>query len=338
MSVVGIFGGTFDPIHRGHIEIARYVHRTLELDHVRFVLSAQPPHRRPTIASTADRAHMLELAIAGEPGFVADPREQQRRGPSYTIWTLRSMRGERPTQPLALIVGMDAFQSLNTWYCWEQILALCHLIVLPRPGWTSSDKHVDWYRDTISSDPSELDRASAGKVYACDAPLIDVSASAVRRKIQDGEDVSADLPEAVWGYIRKHGLYDYSKSIEHRNMQSEQLKDLALAAMDDMKGKDVRVMDVRELTDITDYMVVVSGSSDRHVKAIADKIVDTLREQNLRPLGVEGREHSNWVLLDFGDLVIHVMHPEARRFYDLEGLWSEQVKQMLLERRERHSE
>ena len=121
-------------------------------------------------------------------------------------------------------------------------------------------------------------------------------------------------------------------------MQSEQIKNLALAALEDLKGKDIQVMDVRELTDITDYMLIVSGSSDRHVKAMADKLVDTLRERKLRPLGVEGREHGNWVLLDFGDVVVHIMHPEARRFYDLEGLWSEQVKRMVLEQRERHNE
>ncbi len=338
MSIIGIFGGTFDPVHRGHLEIARHVYRALNLDQVRFVLSAHPPHRRPAMASSSHRAHMLRLAIEGEPGFIEDLREQQRRGPSYTIWTLRSIRAEHPTKSLALIVGIDAFEKLNTWYCWEQILALCHVVVLPRPGWTWSDANLGWYRDAVSTEPVELNRASVGRVYVFDAPLIDVSASAVRKKIRNGEDVSADIPDAVWSYIRKHGLYDYTTRDQHRIMRSERLNDLALATLEDMKGKDIRVMDVRELTDITDYMVIVSGSSDRHVKAIADKLVDTMREHKVRPLGVEGREHSNWILLDFGDIVVHVMHPEARQFYDLEGLWSEQVKQMVLEQRERHNE
>jgi ribosome-associated protein len=121
-------------------------------------------------------------------------------------------------------------------------------------------------------------------------------------------------------------------------MQSEQIKNVAIATLEDMKAIDIQVMDVRELTDITDYMVVSSGSSDRHVKAIADKVLDALRERNVRPLGVEGREKSTWILLDFGDVVVHVMHPEDRSFYDLEGLWGDHVRQMVLAQREQHNE
>ncbi len=121
-------------------------------------------------------------------------------------------------------------------------------------------------------------------------------------------------------------------------MQSEQIKDIALEALHDMKAVDVQVMDVRDLTDITDCMLISSGTSDRHVKAIADKVLDALREHDIRPLGVEGREKSTWVLLDFGDVVVHVMHPEDRSFYDLEGLWGDHVRQMVLAQRETHKD
>jgi ribosome-associated protein len=121
-------------------------------------------------------------------------------------------------------------------------------------------------------------------------------------------------------------------------MQSEQIKDVAIATLEEMKAIDIQVMDVRELTDITDYMLVSSGSSDRHVKAIADKVLDALRGCDIRPLGVEGKEKSTWILLDFGDVVVHVMHPEDRSFYDLEGLWGDHVRQMVLTQRERHNE
>lgn len=121
-------------------------------------------------------------------------------------------------------------------------------------------------------------------------------------------------------------------------MQSEEIKNVAFATLEDMKAIDIQVMDVRELTDITDYMVVSSGASDRHVKAIADKVLDVFRERKVRPLGVEGREKGTWILLDFGDVVVHVMHPEDRSFYDLEGLWGEHVRQMVLAQREQHNE
>jgi len=126
--------------------------------------------------------------------------------------------------------------------------------------------------------------------------------------------------------------------LDQKNMQSERLKDIAIATLEDMKGIEIQVMDVRGLTDITDYMVVVSGTSDRHVKALADKVLNTLREHEIRPLGVEGKEKSPWVLIDFGDVILHVMHPKARAFYDLEGLWGEHAKEMVLAQREHQKE
>ncbi len=150
---------------------------------------------------------MLRLAIEHEIGFIEDQRELQRLGPSYTVWTLRALRAELPQQPLALLLGADAFLGMDKWFCWQQILALTHLIVLPRPGSRVSALTDTWYRDAMSAHISELERASVGRVYTCDSPLIDVSASAIREKIRAHEDVSADVPEAAWAYIQQHGLY-----------------------------------------------------------------------------------------------------------------------------------
>jgi nicotinate-nucleotide adenylyltransferase len=160
---------------------------------------------------------MLRLAVEHETGFMEDPREQQRRGPSYMVWTLRSLRAELPQQPLALLLGADAFLALDTWFCWQQILALTHVIVLPRLGSPVSELTETWYRDAISTRISELERASVGRVYICDTPLIDVSASAIREKIGADEDVSVDVPDAVWTYIQQHGLYGCPAHPKHKH-------------------------------------------------------------------------------------------------------------------------
>ncbi len=207
MRIVGIFGGTFDPVHRGHLEVTRHLYDTLGLDHVRYVLSARPPHRAPPAASVSHRAQMLSLALADQPGFTEDGREQQRRGPSYMLWTLRSLRAELGRQPMALILGADAFLGMNAWFCWQQILALSHLLVLPRTGSPVSALTPSWYRDPFSADAGELERTCAGRVLICNTPHIDVSASAIREKIAAQGDASADLPAAVLSYIRQHGLY-----------------------------------------------------------------------------------------------------------------------------------
>ena len=106
-------------------------------------------------------------------------------------------------------------------------------------------------------------------------------------------------------------------------MQSEKLKDIVVNAMDDMKGKEINVLDVRERTSVTEYMIVASGTSNRHVKSIADNVVDDAKKNGVRPLGVEGGAGSDWVLVDLGDIVVHVMTPAAREFYDLERFWTD---------------
>ena len=118
-------------------------------------------------------------------------------------------------------------------------------------------------------------------------------------------------------------------------MQVEDLKDLVLQVLEDMKGHDIKVMDVRQLTDVTDYMVIASGTSDRHVKSVARELRDRLREQaEVRPMGIEGEHEGDWVLIDFGDIVVHIMRPQTREFYDLERLWNRDVEELVRMNRE----
>ena len=113
-------------------------------------------------------------------------------------------------------------------------------------------------------------------------------------------------------------------------IQPEQLKNLAVDVLQDMKAEDIEVLNVRKLTDVTDYMVIASGTSDRHVKAMAHRLRDRVREQSkLRPLGVEGEQQGDWVLIDFGDVVVHIMRPQTRQYYDLERLWSREVEELV---------
>jgi ribosome-associated protein len=116
-------------------------------------------------------------------------------------------------------------------------------------------------------------------------------------------------------------------------LTTEQLKDLALAALDDLKAQDVQVLDVRGMTSITDVMVIASGTSDRHIKALADNVVEAAKKHGVQPLGVEGETSREWVLVDLGDVIVHVMHPQTRAFYNLEKLWTVGAEQALAGRK-----
>jgi len=105
-------------------------------------------------------------------------------------------------------------------------------------------------------------------------------------------------------------------------MQTDQLINLVQEALDDMKAHDVVVLDVTGKSSVTDYMLVASGTSKRHVVSVAQEVIDKVKEAGLRPVGVEGETVGDWVLVDLGDVIVHVMMPDARSFYDIERLWS----------------
>lgn len=112
--------------------------------------------------------------------------------------------------------------------------------------------------------------------------------------------------------------------------QAEDIKDIAVAVLRDMKAQEVEVLNVGRLTDVTDYMVIASGTSDRHVKSIANRLREQVREQSqVQPIGVEGETEGDWVLIDFGDVVVHIMRPQTRKFYDLEKLWGREVEELV---------
>ncbi|MGA8262729.1 MAG: nicotinate-nucleotide adenylyltransferase [Arenicellales bacterium] len=206
--LIGLLGGTFDPFHYGHLAVARELCAGLELAGVRMILNAAPPHRAPPACPVQHRLSMLELALAGEAGLVVDTRELHRTGPSYSLWTLRSLREEFPDASFCWIVGADAWLGLTSWYHWYELSSLAHFVVVKRPGWSLSAEQAR----SLSRNTGELARRTAGAAVLVDGPGVDVSASDIRRRIAAGQDVSDSLPAPVWGYIRRERLYGYHPS------------------------------------------------------------------------------------------------------------------------------
>jgi nicotinate-nucleotide adenylyltransferase len=210
MTPVGVFGGTFDPLHYGHLTPVEEVRRQLGIPEVRMIPCASPPHRRAPQASAAQRKRMLELALPEFPALRLDDRELRMGGTSYTVRTLESLRAELGAVSLCLFLGMDQFLAFDSWYRWQDITGLAHLVVMQRPGWPlpkDLEKRCPWARDSLISDPGRLAESVAGFVIIQETSLLDISATELRRAIARGEDVSQWLPPAVWAYIQEQKLY-----------------------------------------------------------------------------------------------------------------------------------
>jgi len=212
---VALLGGTFDPVHLGHLGLADDARRALGVPEVRLVPASDPPHRAAPGASAAHRLAMLRLAIERHPGLAIDERELERQGKSYTALTLDELRAEDARRPIVLILGADAFRGLPTWHRWRELIGLAHLAVAARPGdpfdAALPDALVPLWRERRAASAGELLASPAGRILVVRIVPRDISASAIRASIArggaDAERARALLPPAVWDYIAEHRLY-----------------------------------------------------------------------------------------------------------------------------------
>ena len=210
MNLQVFYGGTFDPVHAGHLAVARAARAALGAD-IRLLPAADPPHRPTPGASAADRADLLALALAGEPGLVLDTRELRRPGPSSTVDTLREARAEAgPDAPLAWLLGADAFRGLPAWHEWPALFGLAHFVVAVRPGHGLATLPADLQAACAGrwvAAPARLAESPAGALFRLDLPLHPASATELRRRLRTGADTSGWLPPAVAAEIARRGLY-----------------------------------------------------------------------------------------------------------------------------------
>jgi len=216
MPPVGVMGGTFDPIHFGHLRLAEDMADALDLERVLFIPAGQPPHRGVPRTAASHRLEMVCRAIAGNPRFVADAREVQRPQPSYTVDTLTALRAELgETQPLWLLLGADAFLGLASWHDWRRLFELANIAVAARPGarLMQSDAIMEPLKSEISQRQvasGSSARGPAGSVLLRATPPLDISATAIRDTLARHESARYLLPDAVLDYIHEHQLYEHS--------------------------------------------------------------------------------------------------------------------------------
>jgi len=199
MRSIGIFGGTFDPIHYGHLRTALELKSLLDLAKVHIVPCADPPHRTAPMSDGALRLRMVEAAIRNEPGFVADDRELKRAGVSYTIDTLASFRAELPGRSLCLLLGMDAFLGLPQWRSWRELTTLAHIVVAHRPGWEvpTTGTLGELLRDLRAPSVAELHSKAAGLIHVQPVTQLEISSTDLRDSLRAGRDPKFLVPDSV---------------------------------------------------------------------------------------------------------------------------------------------
>jgi nicotinate-nucleotide adenylyltransferase len=206
---IGLFGGTFDPIHFGHLRTAFELWQSLRLAEVRFMPTGNPPHREAPLAEGQLRVDMVRAAVAGQSGFVVDDREIRRTGMSYTVDSLAELRAEFPERSLCLMLGMDAFLGMPNWHRWREIFELAHVIVAHRPGWKApmTGPLGEVMVDRGTGNVRELHSSKAGRIHIHGVTQLEIASTDLRQLILGGRDLRYLVPEPVRDIILKTGCY-----------------------------------------------------------------------------------------------------------------------------------
>jgi nicotinate-nucleotide adenylyltransferase len=209
MNPIGIFGGTFDPIHFGHLRTAFELLQALRLSEMRFMPAGNPPHREATFASPEQRLAMVQAATQGQPGFTVDDREIRREGLSYSVDTMRTLRADFPDRSLCLVIGMDAFLGLPKWHQWRELLELAHLVVAHRPGWRAPSMGPlgELLVDRGTGRIGDLHESRAGCIYIHAVTQLEISSTELRKMIAAGRDPRYLIPDSVRDIIEQTNCY-----------------------------------------------------------------------------------------------------------------------------------
>jgi nicotinate-nucleotide adenylyltransferase len=210
---IGILGGTFDPIHFGHLRMALELYQALDLAEVRIIPCYQPVHRKLPVATPEQRLAMVRTAIESEPALCVDACEIERKGPSYTIDTLKTLRATRPKTPLCVIMGIDALLGFPSWHRWEEILTMAHLIVAHRPQYQLPTTGIvaELLKDRLTHKAADIHATLAGHILLHPVTALEISSTDIRKQFAMAGNPRYLLPHSVYNYIKQHGTYSVSR-------------------------------------------------------------------------------------------------------------------------------
>jgi nicotinate-nucleotide adenylyltransferase len=326
---VGIFGGSFNPPHMGHLASLQTVLKKAGLGQIRVVPAAQNPLKVQTEGPTPEqRLEMTRLALQGwGDQFVVDDLEIKRGNKSYTVDTIRQFRKTTAAEDLYLIIGMDKLHELDQWKDFGDILKEANLIVTSRPGFFFPDSENELpevvRKQVLEFDFNFIELKTGRNIQFLKVDDVSISGTELRKWLRVGRNVSKYIPLAIETYIKEHGLYRHmgDKISDYRKFT-----EFCANALFARKAIQVRGYDLRKMSAPTEFALTASGTSTRHAASLAENMIRTVKEEyNILPQAVEGLDEGRWVVVDYGSLMVHIFYDFVRQEYSIENLWKEGI-------------
>lgn len=322
---VGIYGGSFNPPHMGHVNALVTVSKKLGLDQVRIVPVAISPLKVPIEGPSAEqRLEMTKKAFETYGSkFVVDDIETRRGGISYTIDTVLELRKKIKAEDLFLIIGADHLEFFPQWKDYKKLLSEVNLIVTSRPGFdipTDESEYPPFISDLVAeSDFNFIELKTGRSIQFLRLEDVEVSSSEIRRRIRASGALDKLLPLSVETYIRDNKLY---ASLKEKITDYNKFTEFCAGVLSSKKAVGVKAFDLQKMAAPSEFTLIASGTSTRHAVSLAEGLVRAVKEEfRLHPQSVEGLGEGRWVVVDYGSLIVHVFYDYVRQEYNLEGLW-----------------
>ncbi len=322
---IGIFGGSFNPPHNGHVNSLVTVQKKMGFDKIHIIPNNQNPLKIPTELPNAEhRIEMCKQAFSTYgPAFFIDDMEIRRGGKSFTIDTVKELRKQYEAKDLYLIIGADNFENFSEWKDWKKILTEINVVVTTRPGYEIPETDAefpDYLTGLIGeSDFGAVELTTGRSIEFITLDDLDISSSELRKKLRVGRPAEKFLPLSVESYIRKNKIY---RASNEKISDYAKFTQFCSQVLFDKKAIAVRAFDLQTLGATTDFTLIASGTSTRHTASMAENLVMAVKDEfNLLPQGVEGVDEGRWVVVDYGAMIVHLFYDFVRQEYRLEELW-----------------
>jgi nicotinate-nucleotide adenylyltransferase len=333
---IGIFGGSFNPPHFGHVNVVKSALEKAGLHKIFVIPNWSNPLKNQVDGPLAEhRLAMTRAAFADMGSRVEVLDLEVKKGTvNYTTDTLETLKSSHPGAEFSLILGADLLPELPQWKNWKELLTTMNFVVTSRPGfeWSSEfDGTMSFLKPFIEDSEFNFVSLKGGKeIQFLQLKDIDVSATRLRKKLSSGKSVGTEVPLGVEAYIRDQRLYaPLTEKIKDYEKFTEFCADQLFAK----KGIQVLGYDLRNMNTLSEFALIGAGTSTRHTTSLAENLIRSVKEEyNVFPLSVEGTGEGRWVLIDYGTLIVHVFYDFVRREYSLESLWSRGKMMNLLDK------